>query len=122
MAGRAFVVTKGVFHHKNGNILKPWEWSNDEKHFFLAKFNYINKHLYVEKNLNWDILTSAIFSPNVHCVSQPNTLVVADDSNISHYLNLSINSPSIILSHCIIHTQHDFPSQMNSNLILALPN
>ena len=31
MTGRAFVVAMEVFHHRNGNILKLWEWLNDEK-------------------------------------------------------------------------------------------
>ena len=68
MAGRAFVVAKEVFHHRNGNILKLWEWLNDDKQFFLSKFNYINKHFYFEKknyHSNWDILTREIFSPNM---------------------------------------------------------
>ena len=33
MAGRQFVVAKKVFHHKNGNILTPWEWMNGEKKY-----------------------------------------------------------------------------------------
>ena len=49
MAIRAFVVAKEVFHHRNSNILKLWEWLNDEKQFFFSKFNYINKHFYFEK-------------------------------------------------------------------------
>ena len=72
MAGHAFVVAKEVFHLRNGNILKLWEQLIDEKQFFLSKFNYINKHLYLEKNfdhLKWDMLIRAIFSPNVHRVS-----------------------------------------------------
>ena len=49
MSGHAFVV---AFHHRNNNILKLWEWWNDEKEFFLSKFNHINKHLYLENNFN----------------------------------------------------------------------
>ena len=52
MTGRAFVVTKEVFHHRKDNILKLWEWWNAEKQFFMSKFNYYNKHLYLETNLN----------------------------------------------------------------------
>ena len=47
--GNAFVV---AFHHRNSNILKLWEWLNDEKQFFMFKFNHINKHLYFENNCN----------------------------------------------------------------------
>ena len=42
---------------------------------------------------NWDLVTHATFSPNVHWWAN----MVAKDSNISHYLNLSINSPMIAL-------------------------
>ena len=52
MAGRAFVVAKKVFHHRNGYILTLWEWLNEGKHFFVFKFNYINEHLCMEKNFN----------------------------------------------------------------------
>ena len=52
MAGHAFVVAKEVFHHRNGNILKLWEWLDDETQFFLSKFNYTNKHLNLERNFN----------------------------------------------------------------------
>ena len=47
MAGRVFVVAKEVFHHKNGNILTPWEWLNDEKQFVLFQISYINERLYL---------------------------------------------------------------------------
>ena len=49
IAGCAFVVAKKVFHQRNGNILKLWEWSNDEKQLFSSIFNYINKHSYLKK-------------------------------------------------------------------------
>ena len=52
MAGHAFVVAKEVFHHSNNNILRLWEWLDDEKEFFLSKFSNINKHLYLERNFN----------------------------------------------------------------------
>ena len=83
MAGRAFLVAKEVFHHRNGNILKLWEWLNDEKQFF-----YHSKLRYTEP---WNFLTKRAL------VSQQSTIVVAKDSNISHYLNLLVNSPTIIL-------------------------
>ena len=47
LSGCAFVVAKEVFHHRNGNILKLWEWLNDEKNC-----NYVNKHLYPVNNFN----------------------------------------------------------------------
>ena len=43
MAGRAFVAAKEVFHDRNGNNLKLWEWFNDEKQFFLSRSNSLNK-------------------------------------------------------------------------------
>ena len=53
-------------------------------------------------------------------VSQPSRLVVAkDSSNISHNLNLSIDINDYPF-HYIIHTQHDCPSQMNSNLMISV--
>ena len=52
MAGNAFVVAKEVFNHRNGDILKLWEWINDEKLFFYSKSNYMNKHLYLGKNFS----------------------------------------------------------------------
>ena len=36
MAGCAFVVAKEIFHHRNGNILKLWEWVNDKKTYFFC--------------------------------------------------------------------------------------
>ena len=42
------------------------------------------------------------------------------DSNISHYLNLPINSPKIIIPLYIIHSQHDCSAQMNSNLMISV--
>ena len=101
MAGRSFVVAKEVFHHRNENNLKLWEWLNDEKLFFLSKFNYINKHLHLEKNFKHSKLRYTDpynFLNKGALVSQQSTLVVAKDSNISHYMNLSINSPAIILA------------------------
>ena len=49
MSGRVFVVAKELFHHRNGNILKLWESLNDDKPFFILKFNFINKDLHLAK-------------------------------------------------------------------------
>ena len=94
-AGPAFVVVKEVFNHKNGNILKLWEWLNDEKLFFVFTFNHINKHLHSEKNFKYSKLTNTNpcnFLNKRALMSQPSTL-----SNISLYWNLSINSTTIML-------------------------
>ena len=54
-------------------------------------------------------------------VSQPSTIVVAKDPNISHYLNLSIYLPTSILAIIgMMHTQRDCPSQMNENLLISV--
>ena len=73
-----------------------------EKQFFLHEFSYGNTHLYSVINFNdvklryielYNFLTKRAF------VSQPSTLVVAKDPNISHYLTfLSIYLPMIILA------------------------
>ena len=100
MAGCAFVFAKEVFHHRNGNILKLWEWLNDEKRFFLFKFNYINKHMYLEKNFNHFELkytNTCNFVTKRALVRQPSTIVVAKDSCILHYMNLWFHSPMVIL-------------------------
>ena len=52
MAGRAFVAAKEVFRHRNGNILKLWEWLNDDKQFVSFNFNYINNNWILENNVN----------------------------------------------------------------------
>ena len=76
-----------------------WKWLNYQKQFFLFYVNYNNQHLYFEMNFNhlklrytdpFNFLTKRAL------VSQLNMLVVAKDPNISHYLNLSIHSPTII--------------------------
>ena len=69
-------------------------------YFFLSEFNYINEYFYFEKNFNhWKLRYTdpCNFLTKRELVSQQCTLVVAKDSNISHYLNLSINTPTIIL-------------------------
>ena len=101
MAGRAFVVAKGVFimetvvlwHCDNGLMTK--------KQIFWCKFSYVN-NLYSVINCNpvkvryiepWNFLNKRAL------VSQPSTIVSANkDPNISHYLNLSIYLPTIILA------------------------
>ena len=93
MADRAFEVAKKVFRHRNGTNLTLWEWLNDDKQFFLFKCSYINDNLYLEKNsFKAEVYWSMQFS------HQSSTLVVAKDSNISLYLNLTIQSLVIILS------------------------
>ena len=62
----------------------------------------------------------AIFSPNVHWVFQPSTLVVAKDSNISHWFEFINYFTNEYPSHYILHTQHDCPSLMNSNLMISV--
>ena len=93
MAGHAIVVAKDItllFHHRNAVILTLWLWLNGGKWFVWCKFNYINNHLWLVKNNNHlkkrhtelcNFLTKRAW------VSQQCTLVVAKDSNISHYLN-----------------------------------
>ena len=100
MADWAFVVAKEVFHHRNGNVFTMWGCSNDEKQFFLFNVNNINRHLYLEKNfihLKLRYTNPCNFLTKRALVSQPSTLMVAKDSKISHYLNLSIHLPTIIL-------------------------
>ena len=102
MAGRAFVVARKVFHHRNGNILTLWDWWSDEKHFFFKfKFNYIKKTLVlVKKNYHLKLRYTdpCNFLTKRTLVSQPSTHMFAKDSNILHYLNLPIHLPSIILA------------------------
>ena len=98
--GRAFVIANEVFHHRNDNILTLWELLNDEKLFFLFKFNYINTHLHPEENFNRlkvRYIDSCNFLYKRVLVIQPSTLVVTKDSDISNYLHLSIHSSTIIL-------------------------
>ena len=90
MTGWTYVVAKDIFHHKNGNMWELSEWLNDEKRFFFSKVSYINKHWYLEKNLNhlkvkysdtWNFrIKRALGEPTKHAS-------VAKDSNSSHYLN-----------------------------------
>ena len=99
MAGCAFVVAKEVFHNRNCSILTLWEWLNGENQFFLFKFNYVIKHLYLEKHFNHSKLRytdKCNFLTKRALVSQPTRLWLLR-INISHYVNLSINSPAIIL-------------------------
>ena len=101
MAGRAFVVAKEFFimemvvfwHRDNGQMMK--------KQLFWCKFSYVNNHLYSVINFNHiklNYIETCNFLTKYALVSQPSTLVVAKDPNISHYLNLSICLPTIILS------------------------
>ena len=102
MADRAFVIAKEVFYRRDGNILTLWEWFNDEKQFFWFKFNYINKHLYRDLEKNFKHLTMRNTDPcnfltKLALVSKPSTVVVAKDSSISYYLNLSIPLHTIVI-------------------------
>ena len=99
IAGRACEVAKEVFHHRNVNILTRWELSNNENKSFWLKFNYINI-LYSKFNFNrlkLKYTDPCNFLTKRALVSQLSTLVVAKDSNISHYLNLSSLSRKIII-------------------------
>ena len=93
MAGHAIVVVKDItllFHHGNAVILTLWYWLNDEKWFVWCKFNYINNHLWLVKNNNHlkpRYTEPCNFLTKRAWVRQQCTLVVAKDSNISHYLN-----------------------------------
>ena len=81
------MVAKEVFHHRNCNILTVWEWLNDEKLFFLFKFNYTNRRLCLEKNFNHLKLRYTDlcnFFAKRALVSQPTTVEFAKDSNISY--------------------------------------
>ena len=123
MAGCAFVVAKEVFHYRNSNILTLWEWLNSENQFFL--FKYIIKHLYLEKHFNHLKLRYTDlrnFLTKRALVSQPIKLIVAKDSNILHYLNLSINSPSIILLIIWYTPNIIVPHKWTQIWWLALPN
>ena len=90
---------QGSFYHRNSNILTLWSWLNDEKQLFWCKFNYVNNHLYSVINFNnvkLRHIEPCNFLTKRALVSQPSTLVVAKDPNISHYLNSSIYLPTII--------------------------
>ena len=58
-----------------------------------------NSYLHSENNFNLKLRYTDPYNflTKRALVSQPDTLVVARDSKISHYLKLSINSPTIIL-------------------------
>ena len=93
MAGHAIVVVKDInllFYHGNAVILTLRLWLNDGKWFVWCKFNYINNYLWLVKNNNHlkpRYTEPCNFLTKRARVSQQCTLVVAKDSNISHYLN-----------------------------------
>ena len=93
MAGHAIVVVKDInllFYHGNAVILTLRLWLNDGKWFVWCKFNYINNYLWLVKNNNHlkpRYTEPCNFLTKRAWVSQQCTLVVAKDSNISHYLN-----------------------------------
>ena len=93
--------SQGSFYHGNGSILALWEWLNDEKQLFRWKLSYFNNHSYSVINFNHVKLRCTEpcnFLTKRALVSQQSTLVVAKDPNISHYLNLSVYLPTIILA------------------------
>ena len=75
MDGRTFVAAKEVFHHRNGII---WHYENCN-------------HLNLRNTHPCNFLTKRAL------MSQPSTLMVAKESNISHCFNLTFFLPMIIL-------------------------
>ena len=74
---------------------------NDEKQLFLCKFSCVNDYLYSVinfKHVKLRYIEPCNFLTKNALVSQQSTLVVAKDSSISHYLNLSIHLLTIILA------------------------
>ena len=123
MAGHAIVVVNDIillFYHGNAVILTLRYWWNDGKWFVWCKFNYINNHLWLVKNNNHlkprytevcNFLTKRAW------VSQQCTLVVAKDFAFFEFISVFGNDYPC---NYIIHTQHDCPSQMNSNLLISV--
>ena len=69
--------------------------------FVVAKFSYVNNHWCSVINFNNVKLRynePCNFLTKRALVSQQSTLGVAKDPNISHYLNLWVNLPTIILA------------------------
>ena len=123
MAVRAFVVDNEVFCQGNGNMLTLGWWSNDEKHYYV-NLTSIYTHWFSMKNFKHVKLRYADpcnFLTKHAFVRQPSTLVFAKESNISHYLNLSIYLSKNELSLPLYNTHpHDCPSQMNPNLMISV--
>ena len=74
---------------------------NDEKQPFWCKFSYVNNYLYSVIDFNHvklRYMELCNFLTRRALVSQPSTIVVAKYPNISHYMNLSIYLPTIILA------------------------
>ena len=96
MASRVFLVAN---HHRKGNILtvRMIKWW---KTILFILIQLYQKTFYLVKKFNhWKLRytdPSNVVTKRT-LVSQTSTLEVAEDSNISHNLNLSINSPTIIL-------------------------
>ena len=102
MAAHAFVAAKQVFIMET---VVFWhcddQWLNDEKQLFWYKFSYVNNHLYSVIDFNHvklRYIEPCNFVTKRALVSQQSTLVVAKDPSTSHYLNLSIYLPTIILA------------------------
>ena len=122
MAGCAFVDAKEVFIIETAVF---WHWDDG----YMTKSNpfYVNSALskviynriLILITWNWDILNRAIFSRNVHWWANKarswllRTLTFA----LFEFINLFANDYPC---HYIIHTQHDCPSQMNSNLLISV--
>ena len=109
-----------AWRHKGPGYQQPWCWLHVPT-FGQEGLNadYINKHLRLVKifyHSNLSYTNSCYFLTKRALVSQPSTVACAKD--ILHYLNLSIYLPNPC--HYTIHTQHDFPSQMNPNLMIGV--
>ena len=80
--------------------------------------------LYLEKNINHlKVIDNDACNFLTKCamVGQTSTIVIAQDPDISLFFFKFVNSfANHYLSHYIIHTQHDCPSQMNTNLMIRV--
>ena len=92
---------------------------------FLCKFIHVNKHLYSVINFNrvkLRYIEPCNFLTKPALASQQSTLVVAKDPNISHYLNLSIYLPTIILAIIEYKPNATVPHKWTKICWLASPN
>ena len=128
MAGHANVVVKDItllFYHGNAVILTLWQWLNDGKWFVWCKFNYFNNHLWLVKNNNHlkpRYTEPCNFLTKRAWVSQQCTLVVAKDSNNSHYLNSWAYLVIIILAIIWYTPNMTVPHKWTQICWLASPN
>ena len=124
MADRAFLVAKEVFIMET---VVFWHRDNCEmtKNLFWCKFSYVNNHLYSVFNFNnvkLRYMEPCNFLTKRALVSQPSTIVVAKDLNISHYLKLSIYLPTIILAIISYTPNMTVPHKWTQICWLASPN